>query len=67
MTTFALNDGHSIPAVGFGVFQIPNDGLTYQAVAEALKAVYRHIDTAAYMNESDVGKAVRDSGIVTDT
>ncbi|EMC60560.1 aldo/keto reductase [Streptococcus mutans OMZ175] len=64
MKTIALNDGHSIPAVGFGVFQVPNDGPTYQAVAEALKAGYRHIDTAAaYMNESDVGKAVRDSGI----
>ncbi len=56
------------PTVGFGVFQVPNDGPTYQAVAEALKAGYRHIDTAAaYMNESDVGKAVRDSGIATDT
>ncbi|MFS9161157.1 aldo/keto reductase [Streptococcus oralis] len=64
MKTIALNDGHSIPAVGFGVFQVPNDGPTYQAVAEALKVGYRHIDTAAaYMNESDVGKAVRDSGI----
>ena len=64
MKTITLNDGNRIPAVGFGVFQVPNDGPTYQAVAEALKAGYRHIDTAAaYMNESDVGKAVRDSGI----
>lgn len=64
MTEVRLNDGNSIPAVGFGVFQIPNDGPTYDAVLAALKAGYRHIDTAAaYMNESDVGKAVKDSGI----
>lgn len=59
-----LNDGNTIPVVGFGVFLIPNDGPTYDAVLSALKAGYRHIDTAvAYFNESDVGKAVRDSGI----
>lgn len=64
MTTFKLNNGHTIPAVGFGVFQIPNNGPTYEATLAALKAGYRHIDTAAgYMNESDVGKAVKDSGI----
>ncbi|MCC8023883.1 MAG: aldo/keto reductase [Clostridium sp.] len=60
----ALNDGNRIPAVGFGVFMIPNDGSTYKAVREALRAGYRHIDTAAaYFNEAEVGKAVRDSGI----
>ena len=59
-----LNDGNKIPAIGFGVFMIPNDGPTYDAVLQALKAGYRHIDTAAaYFNEEDVGKAVRDSGI----
>lgn len=61
---FKLNDGNQIPALGFGVFLVPNDGPTYEAVLAALKAGYRHIDTAAaYLNESDVGKAVRDSGI----
>ena len=65
MQTFTLNNGVQIPAVGFGVFLIPNDGPTYEATLAALKAGYRHIDTAAgYMNESDVGKAVKDSGIV---
>lgn len=64
MEKFELNNKTFIPAVGFGVFMIPNDGPTYEAVLKALKAGYRHIDTAAgYMNESDVGKAVRDSGI----
>ena len=64
MSNVKLNDGNTIPAVGFGVFMIPNDGPTYEAVAQALKAGYRHIDTAAaYMNESDVGKAIKDSGL----
>ena len=64
MDYITLNDGNKIPAIGFGVFTIPNDGPTYEAVMQALKAGYRHIDTAAaYFNEGDVGKAVRDSGI----
>ena len=64
MEMVTLNDGNKIPAVGFGVFLIPNDGATYEAVARAFKAGYRHIDTAAaYFNEAEVGKAVKDSGI----
>ena len=64
METFKLNDGNAIPAVGFGVFQIPPNGPTYEAVRTALDAGYRHIDTAAgYFNEEDVGRAVRESGI----
>ena len=64
MNYITLNDGNKIPAVGFGVFMIPADGSTYKAVLEALKVGYRHIDTAAaYFNEAEVGKAVRDSGI----
>ncbi len=64
MEYITLNDGNRIPQVGFGVFMIPNEGPTYDAVLAALKAGYRHIDSAAaYFNEEDVGKAVRDSGI----
>ena len=64
MEYVVLNDGNKIPAIGFGVFLIPNDGPTYESVLQALKAGYRHIDTAAaYFNEEDVGRAVRDSGI----
>lgn len=64
MKNFKLNNQQLIPAVGFGVFMIPNNGPTYDATLAALKAGYRHIDTAAgYMNESDVGKAIKDSGI----
>lgn len=62
--TFKLNDDNNIPAIGFGTFQIPADGSTYQAVLKALKLGYRHIDTAtAYFNEQEVGKAIKDSGI----
>ena len=64
MEKIRLNDGNEIPAIGFGVFLIPNDGSCYKAVLEALDAGYRHIDTAAaYFNEAEVGKAVKDSGI----
>ena len=64
MNMITLNDGNKIPAVGFGVYQIPNNGPTYEAALAALKAGYRHLDTAAaYFNEEDVGRAVRDSGI----
>lgn len=64
MNKMILNDGNQIPAIGFGVFMIPNNGPAYDAVLQALKAGYRHIDTAAaYFNEEDVGRAVKDSGI----
>lgn len=65
--TFKLNDGNDIPAFGFGTFQIPADGSTYEAVKMALAAGYRHIDTAvAYFNEQEVGQAIKDSGIPRD-
>lgn len=61
-----LNDGNSIPALGFGVFQIPPAD-TEQAVSTALQAGYRHIDTAAaYRNERQTGRAVASSGVPRD-
>lgn len=67
MEYITLRDGNKIPTVGFGVFLIPNDGSTYDAVTKALHLGYRHIDTAAaYFNEDEVGRAVRDSGIPRD-
>lgn len=64
--TFTLNNGIKIPAAGFGVFQIENGG-TKQAVADALSAGYRLIDTAqAYGNEAEVGDAIQESGIPRD-
>ncbi|MBM0260707.1 aldo/keto reductase [Micromonospora sp. 4G55] len=58
-----LNDGNTIPQLGFGVFQIePKD--TVEAVSRALEIGYRHIDTAEmYGNEAEVGEAVRTSGL----
>ena len=41
-----LNNGVSIPQLGFGVFQVPR-GQTQRVVEDALEAGYRHIDTAA--------------------
>jgi 2,5-diketo-D-gluconate reductase A len=58
-----LNDGHAIPQLGFGVFQIPPPE-TARAVAVALEVGYRHVDTAEmYGNEQGVGEAVRASGL----
>lgn len=58
-----LNNGISIPQVGYGVFQIPDDE-TQAAVEGALEAGYRHIDTAAaYQNEAGVGAAIKASGL----
>ncbi|RKF25747.1 aldo/keto reductase [Micromonospora globbae] len=61
--TISLNDGNTIPQLGFGVFQIaPKD--TARAVGKALEVGYRHIDTAEmYGNEAEVGEAIRASGI----
>jgi 2,5-diketo-D-gluconate reductase A len=61
-----LNDGHTIPQLGFGVFKIP-PAETEPAVAIALDVGYRHIDTAEmYGNEEGVGQAVRRSGLDRD-
>ncbi|OBA59306.1 oxidoreductase [Mycobacterium sp. 1100029.7] len=61
-----LNDGHAIPAVGLGVFQTP-PAETELAVSAALRAGYRHIDTAAaYRNEREVGRALANSDVPRD-
>jgi 2,5-diketo-D-gluconate reductase A len=58
-----LADGHEIPMLGFGTWQITGEQ-AYQSVRTALEVGYRHIDTATmYQNESEVGRAVADSGI----
>lgn len=58
-----LNDGNSAPQLGFGVFQIP-DAETADAVAYAIKAGYRSIDTAAiYKNEAGVRQGIERSGV----
>ena len=61
-----LNNGVTIPQLGFGVFQI-TPGDTEKTVAQALEIGYRHIDTAQmYGNEAQVGAAVAASGIPRD-
>lgn len=58
-----LNDGNTIPQIGFGVWQVPNDEVA-EAIKVALDAGYRSIDTAqGYDNEEGVGQAIRDCGI----
>jgi methylglyoxal/glyoxal reductase len=59
-----LNNGVTIPRLGLGVYQSPPGQVTQRAVEYALKIGYRHIDTARiYNNETDVGTALRKSGI----
>ena len=63
MQEVTLNNGVSIPILGFGVFQIPAEE-TKQAVLDAIAAGYRHFDTAqAYANEKEVGQAIAESGL----
>ncbi|WP_203758606.1 aldo/keto reductase [Cellulomonas chitinilytica] len=64
--TLTLNNGVTLPALGFGVFQTPPDE-TVAAVRTALDTGYRHIDTAAaYGNEREVGRAIHESGVARD-
>ncbi|MHC5305709.1 aldo/keto reductase [Bartonella sp. LJL80] len=58
-----MNDGHTIPQLGYGVWKI-SDQDAKQAVSQAIKTGYRHIDTAkAYDNETGVGQGVVEAGI----
>ena len=62
-TRLTLNDGNTIPQVGLGVWQTPNE-TAVSAVKAALDAGYRHIDTAAiYGNEEGVGDGMRASDV----
>lgn len=61
--TTRLNDGNTIPQLGFGVWQVPNDAVT-DVVRTAIDAGYRSIDTAqGYDNEDGVGRAIAKSGV----
>ena len=63
MQTIQLANGIPIPVLGFGVYQIPPEE-TEQAVINAVRAGYRHIDTAqAYVNESEVGRGTANCGV----
>ena len=63
MEYVTLNNGVSVPKVGFGIFKIPKED-TVRAVLDAIEVGYRHFDTAqSYMNEEELGTAIRQSGI----
>jgi diketogulonate reductase-like aldo/keto reductase len=64
MQQVALNNGVSMPLLGFGVFQITDAAQCEQSVVDAIATGYRLIDTAAsYLNEEAVGRGIRRSGI----
>lgn len=60
---YTLYNGVTIPKIGYGTWQIPND-VAYDTTLAAFRSGYRHVDSAkAYQNEKAVGRAVRESGI----
>ena len=63
MRDITLNNGVSIPQIGFGTYKTTvQDG--YRIILDAIRAGYTHLDTAAiYGNEEETGRAVRESGI----
>jgi diketogulonate reductase-like aldo/keto reductase len=62
--SYPLSNGDQIPKVGFGTWLLKEGDECYNAVSDALRLGYRHIDTArAYYNEASVGRALRESGI----
>lgn len=62
--TYTLANDVQIPCIGFGTWQTPNGETAINSVKAALKAGYRHIDTAAcYGNEASVGQAIKESGV----
>ena len=65
--TFTLSNGYKIPCIGFGTWQTPDGETAVNAVKEAIKLGYKHIDTAAiYGNEKSIGKAIKEIGINRD-
>jgi 2,5-diketo-D-gluconate reductase A len=62
--TIKLNTGESMPAIGFGTWQIDDQNEAKDSVIEALKVGYRLIDTAKiYGNEQGVGQGIKESGV----
>ena len=69
MKSYTLNNAVPIPVIGFGTWKAENGEIAYQAVLEALKAGYRHIDTAAiYKNEAailtEIQREVKNGSII---
>jgi methylglyoxal/glyoxal reductase len=62
--TITLSNGVKIPQLGLGMYDPSFGDETYQAVLDAIKIGYRHVDTATvYRNEDQVGRAIKDSGV----
>jgi diketogulonate reductase-like aldo/keto reductase len=62
--SYTLNNGVKIPCIGFGTWQTPDGAAVEQAVLLAVKAGYRHIDTAsAYGNQAGIGNALKQCGL----
>lgn len=62
--SYVLRNGVHIPCVGFGTYLTPDGDTAVNAVKEAIRVGYRHIDTAAiYKNEKSVGQAVKECGV----
>lgn len=63
-TTYRLNNHVEIPKLGYGTFQTPDDDAGIDAIVNAIKVGYRHIDTAqSYKNEESVGRAIKLAGV----
>ena len=61
---YTLSNGVKIPCIGYGTFKTPNGAAVVDSVVNAIRAGYRHIDTAhRYDNEEGVGEGIRKSGI----
>lgn len=61
---YILNNGVKIPCIGYGTFKTPNGGAVVDSVVNAVKAGYRHVDTAhRYDNEEGVGEGIRKCGV----
>lgn len=68
MQKVKLNNGIEMPLLGFGVFQMTDAAECERAVIDAINTGYRLIDTAAsYQNETQVGNALKQSGIAQRT
>ncbi|MCI8649094.1 MAG: aldo/keto reductase [Anaerotruncus sp.] len=62
--SYTLQNGVTIPCVGFGTWQTPAGEVAVESVKEAIRQGYRHIDTAArYENEQSVGQAIKECGV----
>lgn len=62
-----LSNGVKMPWVGFGTYKIKDSNITRESIKEALKAGYKHIDTASfYENEEEIGIGIKESGIPRD-